>query len=41
MSFGTTQASNSSSVRLPDATAASRSVVPYLCAFFAIAAALS
>ena len=41
MSIGTTQASNSSSVRAPERRAASRSVEPVLLASFAIAAALS
>src|SRR6185369_4944773 len=38
---GTTQASNCSPVSQPDASAASRSVRPLLCASFAILAALS
>ncbi len=41
ISAGTTQASNSSPVRSPDATAASRSVEPSWWADFAIFAALS
>ena len=40
MSVGTTQASNCSSVT-PFSLADSRSVVPFLCAFLAMAAALS
>ena len=41
ISSGRTQASNCSPVRCPEASAASRNVLPSLCAFFAIKAALS
>ena len=41
ISSGLTRASNSSPVRRPSSTADSRNVMPFLCAFLAIRAALS